>query len=67
MHSSRNTAEPCAGKDDGDNPEHQELQPNLAFLGMNELRHESHESDRPCDPHQTLRLGREPLSNSELS
>jgi len=33
-------------KDDGDNPEHQELQPNLAFLGMNELRHESHESDR---------------------
>ena len=29
----RNTAEPCAGKDDGDNPEHQEFRQTRPFSG----------------------------------
>lgn len=46
MNGSRNTGEPGAGKDDRDDSKQQELQPDLPFLGMNELRHESHESNR---------------------
>jgi hypothetical protein len=42
MYSGGDAAEPCAGKDDRNRAERQELELYPAFFGMNELRHESH-------------------------